>query len=211
MSASLVYARLRERRDRVTIPLLAGSRSGVVLRPEATRVLCVYSGDGATALANCDPPGVSEACVPGCVHPSGYCNPLESMTDGWCQCSIGWCKGEPLRPQPWHPAHLAHMIRQYDEFGLPPREANGSPAAGQGWNEVVVSGDHWERSLPRAIEGFFYVRDSPWDTRTKTRDMAEQFAVAYNYGGRPDAPPPLMMLRPDDWAHPFAPAESLST
>ena len=40
--------------------------SGVILRPSSASVLCAWSHNGATDGRLCDPPGVSDSCVPGC-------------------------------------------------------------------------------------------------------------------------------------------------
>ena len=169
------------------------------------QLLCAYSGDGATALANCHPPGLSATCTPGCVHSAGFCDRLQPVLDGWCQCSLGWCRGEPLRPQPWAPSDLDAMLTQYDAHGLTPSAGNNNnPASAGGWNELIIGTDQLATSLPHAIEAFFYVKDVAWDVRTSTRRVVEEFAMAFNYGGRPELPPPLLTLRKDDWDRPFA-------
>ena len=204
MSASLVYARLHQRADRAAIPLFGGCNAGVVLRPEEQQLLCSYAGDGATQNANCDPPGLSASCVPGCVHSAGWCDPNAPVTDGWCLCSLGWCRGDPVRPQPWAPKDLAAMIRQHDENGP---IAAGADDTKSGYNELVLSSEHWVRRLPRSIEAFFYVKSaydqSPGSSSKLAQFAATTFDFAYNYGGRPDRPPPLLRLRPEEWERPF--------
>lgn len=200
LSASLVFRRLQGKAAQEAIPLLRDCQMGVVLRPEATLVLCAYAGDGATQSANCDPPGLSADCLPGCVHDAGWCDPMHPVSDGWCQCSIGWCKGDPVRPQPWRPQDLDTMLRQHEEHFSPPDVI---------YNEVVIGSQALVERLPRSIEAFYYV-DSHYTPLTasippkKLTDAQALFAMTYDYGRRTDLPPPVVAFRRDSWDQPFA-------
>ena len=52
------------------IPVFSEIYGGLIFAPGVARVLCSYAGDGGTMRKLCDPPGLSEHCVPGCGHGS---------------------------------------------------------------------------------------------------------------------------------------------
>lgn len=129
MSASLLLRRMRQRADRTQIPLFSDS-AGMVLRPEATQLLCAYVGDGATQAANCHPPGLTAGCVPGCSHSAGKCDRarLYSREHPWCLCGLDWCLDN--RPQPWGAEELDAMITAYLEHGNEYKPSRGFMSAG---------------------------------------------------------------------------------
>jgi hypothetical protein len=178
-SAFLVFGGLREQLE--DIPAF-GDAGGVVLSPAHTLVLCGYPGDGGTQHANCEPPIGSEDCVPGCVHEAGYCDPEEPVLLGWCLCGRGYCYG---RPQPWRLGDFAAMVQAY---------ANDP----DGYNEIIVSAEHWNDHLPRTIEAFFF---HCWGggeaaARDAHRAFQEEFGVSAEEV-------PLLCLDASDWEYPF--------
>lgn len=48
------------------IPIFSAELGGLVLSAGRAKVLCAYAGDGGTMSKLCDPPGLSDHCVPGC-------------------------------------------------------------------------------------------------------------------------------------------------
>ena len=52
------------------IPVFSEIYGGLIFAPGVARVMCSYAGDGGTMRKLCDPPGLSEQCVPGCGHGS---------------------------------------------------------------------------------------------------------------------------------------------
>ena len=157
-------------------------------------------------LSSCEPlPLLVLLTAPLSHRLSGFCDPNQPVTNGWCMCSLGWCKGEPqVRPQAWAPQDLDQMILQHDKSG--PELKTGGAAAG--YNEIVLGSEHWVAALPRSIEAFFYVQSTSDDSERSSLELptyaASQFAFKMNYGSRSDLPPPLLSLRPDDWEKPFA-------
>lgn len=114
---------------------------GVVLNPLHTNILCGYGGDGGTRGVTCNPPGITEQCIPGCLHspwrgewcdPSkdldekDYTNPLKDVG------ATAWCDGKP-----WRPSDFGDLLAR-DHFS-------------DHYNEVVVDAHYWNEQLPHSI------------------------------------------------------------
>ena len=102
---------------------------GVILNPEATRLLCAYGGDGGTRGKLCHPPGVSGSCIPGCTSgPRQWCNPEEVWNN-----KGAWCDGRP-----WRPTDFGKFF-ELDKLSST-------------YNEVIADGFYWNQHLPHSIE-----------------------------------------------------------
>lgn len=102
---------------------------GVILNPEATRLLCAYGGDGGTRGKLCHPPGVSGSCIPGCTSgPRQWCNPEEVWNN-----KGAWCDGRPWRPKDFG------TFFELDKLSST-------------YNEVIADGFYWNKHLPHSIE-----------------------------------------------------------
>ena len=218
ISASVIYRDMRERHDRIRIPIFSLG-AGLVFRPEAVRLLCAYIDDGGTQHANC---GGSERptrarqlvdghrvdddtkCVPGCTHSKGYCDRHEPTTNGWCYCGRDWCNG---RPQPWRPTDLDTMLDLFQAKGRPYVTGGGQSS---GYNELIIDGRQWEQSMPAAVEAVFYVKAAHALTsevaaemaraRSFARQVHRDFTSAYSLSA---TEVPLLELREGDWNQPF--------
>lgn len=200
ISASLIYRRLHLLRPWAgqAIPLFHGFGTGMVLHPNATRILCGYPGDGSTQEQNCDArTGEDDECIPGCTHAAGYCDPTKVVqTFGWeCLCGIDYCNG---RPQPWRPTDIGPMLAMYDQYGV--RGNYG------GYNELVVDSMHWNARLPKSIEAFYFETGANEEAKRKIRSVRAAFLRTFGS----NAFTPLVRLDVTDWRTPFALAEEES-
>ena len=94
----------------------------------------------------CDPPGVSETCIPGC-----------SGGEEWCENQPGSSGG---RHCPWGPGHARDMVEQQLQSGNQNR-----------YSEVIVDAAVWSKRLPRSIEAVYYTSAKWMDKATDVRDL----------------------------------------
>lgn len=115
ISASLVNSRIRR--------LFSGNQAaGFVLSYEHNSILCAWAVDAGTMSRNCNPPGPSASCTPGC---SG---------------GEKWCEVEPTNYCPWGKGHLRDMVQQHEWLGA------------HNYNEVIIDARVFEQSTPFSIE-----------------------------------------------------------
>ena len=125
---------------------------GIILMPEATRLLCAYGGDGGTRGKTCSPPGMTSHCIPGCVTSGGageWCEPSKTNSP-----RDFWCDGRP-----WRPRDLGNFISR----------DKGSNS----YNEMVVDGYYWNNHLPHSIEAILTIGEA------STKAMHDRFLSAY--------------------------------
>jgi len=122
---------------------------GVILSPDATRVLCAYGGDGGTRGKLCHPPGLTAQCVPGCMMGQG-------SYEAWCEPGPNdyWCDGHP-----WRPEELGTFL-QRDRIS-------------QQYNEIIVDGFYWNEKLPRSIEAILTSPGDPQAAKTHAAGPAK--------------------------------------
>ena len=124
---------------------------GIILNPEASRLLCAYGGDGGTRGKLCHPPGVSGSCIPGCASGSPqWCNPDDAVYDNGA-----WCGGRP-----WRPTDFGKFI-ELDKLSST-------------YNEVVADGSYWNKHLPHSVEAII---GSPGDPAA--RALHAEFLQTY--------------------------------
>ena len=138
-SAMVMWAGLRERPDRVAIPLPFGDRGGLLLNPAVAQLDCLYGIDGATYLLNsAEKPGCSES----------YCDPLQPQVNGQ-MCGF---TGAPATA--WRPSDLKSLLTMYAQYGAPYH----SPGWHSGYNELVINSKHHNAHLPQAVEAFVFLK-----------------------------------------------------
>ena len=165
MSASLIW------RDKG--PMAFGGGGGVVLNPNATRVLCAYGGDGGTRGKTCKPPGLTSSCVPGCAMSAG---------DSWCdaqKAGSSWCDGHP-----WRSEDLSTFV-EYD----------GGMTT---YNEAIIDGFFWNTHLPHSIEALIGSPGDPGAVR-----LHERFLATYRLTARDVPLVTFDKDEPDCPFHPF--------
>ena len=139
MSASIIW--------KVKGPATFGGGGGVILSPNATRVLCAYGGDGGTRGKTCTPPGLTDTCTPGCAS---------SLYDTWCDgrsAQSAWCDGHP-----WAPSALGRFL-----------ELDGGSSI---YNEAILDGFYWNKHLPHSIEALIGSPGDPQAVRLHERFLA---------------------------------------
>ena len=152
------------------VPFLFNTAGGMVFRMAAdNQILCAMSGDGGTMSVVCDPPGVSNACVPGCWSCLDESNqPIPSCQPTWCTESQPWQCG-------WKPSELQGMLMQ--------QEANliGSACVvdGKCYNEVIVDTETFEAHLPHSLEAFFFLSTSSMSDEAHAREVHSSFLASY--------------------------------
>eukprot|EP00966_Prymnesium_polylepis_P163404 3777054-Prymnesium_polylepis.1 len=99
----LISAALAERADRRAVPLPFADRGGVVLRPSAVTLECLYGSDGGSYR-------LVDPAHPGCSD--GWCDPRHLYDDNGERCGFS---GTPATA--WRPADLAALLREHAQHG----------------------------------------------------------------------------------------------
>ena len=106
ISSIVIYQAMRQRADRIGIPLPFADRGGIILHPSHITIDCLYGFDAATVLLN-------NAAHPGC--PDLFCDKRHE-TD-----MLGLCGfSRPTRRGPlyaWAPSDMKHLLELYSEQG----------------------------------------------------------------------------------------------
>ena len=180
------------------IPVYSNSLSGIILAPEANRLLCSYPFDVGSLGRVCHPRGISEGCVPGCT-PTGQ---QAAPTD--------WCEGFFKDPWPcaWPADKTAMMMEIRDGFaqrGLKPEHKFWDDH--KFYSELIFDADYYRAHLPKSVTAFFFVPsvcagdifDGP-----KCKDYAigahRNFLASF---GLRAATVPLLRFDPSNWEAPF--------
>tara|TARA_B110001452_G_C15234101_1_gene427354 strand:- start:2453 stop:3205 length:753 start_codon:yes stop_codon:yes gene_type:complete len=159
-----------------------GKRGSYIIDPEATRLLCVYGGDGATRGKTCRPPGSSDRCIPACIPQYSGENSRNSY-DRWCDSTSAadhWCSGRP-----WRPERIGEMLER-DRLATQQGEDR---THGMTYNEVIVDGFHMNAQLPGSVEAFVA---SPGDDMDAVREVYHAWQREY-----PEAGVPLLAYHPE--------------
>ena len=190
-------------RFRARIPLYdingAGRFGGIVLRPSAVELKCMYGADatswnvrgGCAASA-----GWCDAYVPNAARRGDPCTGAE---DGYaCNCCLkADCHGQQIKP--WKPEHLGAFLGAYARFG------GHAACCGSGYNEVVVRGGRaWNDALPAPVEAFFFEKGFPAEARRTATWLRDGFAAHHGLSPREV---PLIELDRSNWGAPFAAVE----
>ena len=199
ISASLIW-KGKHRPSMGTFDLGYRGEGGIVINPDAVRVLCAYGGDGNTRKKTCNPPGQSQNCLPGCF--TSFSNAWEK----WCDVDdvdkwgpgAAFCDG-----QPWHPRDLGLMLPRFDAISLHDVEIRLAP---WGYNEVVIDGVHADANLPHVIEAMFSVAGRDVNDGEIVRGIYENFLKAYPELTEADVP--LLRFDPADPRGAFQPIDS---
>ena len=105
LSAMLIYYGLRDRADRVAIPLPFGDRGGLVLSSTALELECMYGVDGSTVFQRNDPGH------PGCPAPNEFCDAGNPDINGGLCGFGGWPIGA------WSPRDLKAFLQMHSIHG----------------------------------------------------------------------------------------------
>ena len=110
---------------------LFGAGGGVIFRPQYTKILCSYAGDGGSRHGGNDGNCGERGCDRGCGNPANMCTRERGQVDGWCD-------GAAHRPE-----DLDNMMRWW--------QING-----KGYNEVIVDSAFHAAHLPDSVEAILY-------------------------------------------------------
>jgi len=165
-----------------------GGGGGVILNPNATRLLCIYGGDGGTRGKTCSieselqtgvspgwTPSHAPGCTPGCVA---------SSYDAWCDgesAHDSWCDGKA-----WHMSDVGRFL-----------ELDGGTTK---YNEAIIDGFYWNEHLPWSIEAII---GSPGDPQAVR--LHQRFLSTYHIS-REDVP--LVTFHTDQPDCPFRPFDA---
>ena len=127
------------------------SAVGFVVHPAHARVLCSYAKDAMTYNLQCDPPGITRMCIPGC------------MTHG------AWGGNDEHTPVWKLSKELPHMIDAFtsgfdDDVGK--------------YNEVVLDHNLYASHLPQSLEAIFYEEGNA-KAEQRALSMRMSFAKAF--------------------------------
>lgn len=193
LSASLINKRVPKTVDG-QIPLYqevdVNAAAGFIMNPYLTDVLCSYPGDGGSAQRLCDPPGVSETCVPGC---------YQAVRDGG---GPSWCSANDIGGGTcaYRPTDTKSML---DAQRVSPM--SGTPA---GYNEIIIDRASWTRMQPNSIEGVWFLsfpdcdrEDTSMMCESTARRVRDQFIDDFHLDPHTF---PLLKLDPWNWDKPFS-------
>lgn len=201
MSGSLIFGQLQ--RSFATLPLFSYD-GGVVLRPSGVSSLCLYGADGST-----DQAGQCERAILGWCSPSDLPLGTDPMHHPACGFDMprGWRSGV----SPWRNKDAALALDYQSRRG-----AGNATTPWTGYNEAIL--EPWDDT---GIE-FFFIVDCERNEANKflpklnmvvrlahTCDEAHAagrrtHAAFLREHGLTNASFPLLMLRRNNWAEPFA-------
>ena len=183
MCTMIIFRSMRERADRVAIPIIFARGGGIVVRPSTPGLKCAYGDDGATYKA----PG-------GCWQP--YCDAsdphLSQSTDG-SLCGFG---GNDNVRNSWQPSDLETMLSLYGEHSQPYKD----PSFFSGYNELVYDSASWNANLPQTIEAFFVIRNGDFYSTSGIAHLAHaDFTSRFR-----SSEVPLLAFDPHSFDSPFS-------
>ena len=198
VSAMIIHQRLRDRGDRAAIPLPFDDRGGVLLRPTAVSLECMYGIDGGTfRWQSVDHPGCSDDFCDAAsmsLAPTG-----DSSESRWLACGF---MGSTATA--WHPADLKLLLQMHMERGA----SYKWPGWHAGYNEVILSSEKVNAALPGSIEAFFVMEGqavfSLNDPFAHTVDMRVAHREFLRLTGLSADRVPLLDFRPSNWEEPFS-------
>ena len=160
-----------------------------VINPFAVRVLCVFGGDGATRGKICQPPGVSDSCLPACMpNYDAARRDSRNAYDAWCDTADHpgaadyFCEGHP-----WRPSEIGTML-QRDREATRRGERRDEHHS---YNEIVIDGQHYNAHLPSSVEAFVV---GEGDDLSEARKLHRRFLDAFRLS---EGEVPLLHYRPE--------------
>lgn len=178
MSAFIIFRDMKNRKDRVRVPLISYG-GGVVVNP-TIKLKCAYGDDGSTFRAN-----------GGCYD--RWCDP-HNVWSGGSPCGFG---GANRVDHAWHSYNLDSMLRLYTQHSQPYQ----NPRFYSGYNELVYDASQWNTHLPDTVEAFFGLfTTNGFNPNGATATQHKNFLR--EYGVSADEVP-LLDFDPSDWDHPF--------
>ena len=202
-SATAIYRGLQrpDRPDRRHMPMVT-SHPGIVLRPNAISVLCVYGVDGGTGNRRCPRQHAGRqssrdalsrgTCVPGCGDPPAWCECKHGNVSGSCRCGFERDPGS-TQVRPWRPEELGWVLREHARKG----QADRGLGTYTGFPELVIDSEN----VAPAIEAVFFPV-TPGERQAERvaclvhREFLREFRLS-------SCDVPLLRLRPDNWDEPF--------
>ena len=199
MSASIIFSSLE--RSFASVPLFSYD-SGVVLRPSGVTPLCLYGSDASTDQAH--------ACGDTRME---WCNPSDIPADPLAArvCGFDYMRGWRSGLNPWRLEHAGPVLEYQTGRGR-----GNATLPWSGYNEVITAPWH-----DAAIDFFFLVDcaddefNHDFHAQWMNSRVAATCAEAHAAGREAHAAFlrahsvsrasfPLLMLRRNDWSHPFA-------
>jgi len=189
ISTFLILAAMRQRADRIAIPLIS-SQGGVVVSPTVP-FRCAFGDDADTWRAEY-----------GCYdswcdrrYPSNRGRDGGGMKPEWrVPCGLG-PRGSVHTN--WGPADLDMMISLYLDKSQPYK----SPSFYSGYNELVYSSSKWNDHLPNTIEAFFVIPSAgDWNAIFATQKRHRSFLYTYSVHS---SQVPLIAFDPSNFDAPF--------
>ena len=196
VSAMAVYQGLKDRPDRVGIPLPFGNRGGLVLDGAHVTLECLFGIDGASYMSD-------DARRPGCTRT--FCDRAQMQVP-----NVGLCGFAGYPPQAWGPADLKLVLETHRGHGAP----YTAPAFHSGYNELVLNARKLNEQLPHAVSAFFLLRGRGGEYEGEVTDDLDRGVVIdvvrahraflAEYHLTADEVP-LLVLDPMNWERPFTP------
>jgi len=201
LSATSIYRGLwdPERPDRHKLTVVT-PYPGIVLRPGATRLLCVYGSDGGTRRHTCprsDTEPSEGRCIPGCGDPPHWCVDGHERLAKGCRCGFERCRFDNAK-RPWKPERLGWVLREHARAG----NAGQGLGSFSGYPELVVASGN---GIADAVEAIFWPHTEVAGRNNQSERTACRVHRAFLRAFALDAcDVPLLMLRLGDWDRPFA-------
>ena len=188
ISASIIYAGLRNRKDRLGIPL-SMAEGGIVIRPTETDISCAYAVDSSSIFLK---PSHANHFLSGC--PDIWCTPPFERKK---------CGFQRHRPSSgFRRNNLQDMLKLHHQYGDEWR----LPGFHSGYNEVIIQNDTFTNHLPAVVEAFFYVKDCDCQFVNDVSGAHSNFLKRFGLNA---TDVPLLQFDPYDYHNPFKPGKFL--
>ena len=192
ISTMIIYAGLRDRADRRSVPLPFGDRGGILISPSLATVDCGYGIDGGTYRLN-------NPARPGCSD--SFCDPHNYID----QNGNPWCGFNGAPAMAWGPNDLKALLEEHARSG--PRWSNSGFHSG--YNEFIVNSKAHNARLPDSVEAFFVPKGMSPVTGNLGYGIVIDVVKAHqrflNEYGLTASEVPLVEFDPYNWNAPFSP------
>jgi hypothetical protein len=190
ISAMAIYQGLRDRIDRIAVPLPFGDRGGILLNPKFATLDCLYGIDGATY-------NIQNSALPGCSQT--FCD----ARDPYDRNGVQLCGFNGAPAAAWAPQDLKKLLELHAAKGA----LYHAPGWHSGYNEFILNSRQHNLYLPESIQAFFFPKgQSPqswglgYGVPVDVVELHRKFLQRYD---KSDHEVPLLVFDPANWEQPF--------
>lgn len=207
ISASIVWQGLRERKDRVNIPLAFGDRAGILMNGKVLEITCGFGIDGSSYQDNSRfNPGCHSFCDASTIL-DPYGNLKDEAHGDWAyESNLMACGFTGGPASGWRPTDLKRLLETYHKYG----HDWTPPGWHSGYNEMIFSSDKYNKALPSAVLAFFVLKGQPREGQMRGQDggrdanfpqLHQDFLNTYGISAQQV---PMLEFDPSNWETPFS-------